>query len=100
MTKDRPKVHPKHVPSRTCVSCRKTTAKRELIRLVRLEEGSIDIDATGKKSGRGAYLCPSRDCWESALNAGRLEYALHTRLKPDDKERLVNYARGLDNNTS
>lgn len=97
MRKDKPNLHPRHIPQRTCIACRKTTAKRELVRLVYLGEGGVDVDVTGKKSGRGAYLCPNRGCWEGAIKAGRLEYALHTRLKPDDKEKLVNYARGLDN---
>jgi predicted RNA-binding protein YlxR (DUF448 family) len=100
MTKDKPCPRPKHIPQRTCIACRKTAAKRELVRLVCLDQGGVDIDTTGKKSGRGAYLCPSRTCWEGALNAGRLEYALHISLKPDNKEELVNYAKGFDNTIS
>ncbi len=47
----------KHVPLRTCISCRETKSKRELLRVVRTPDGHVLIDATGKKSGRGAYLC-------------------------------------------
>jgi len=60
-------------------------------------DSSIAIDLTGKKSGRGAYLCLAAACWESALNKGQLEHALRTSLKPEDKEKLVNFARGINN---
>jgi predicted RNA-binding protein YlxR (DUF448 family) len=50
-------LRPKHVPRRTCVACRETDAKRQLIRLVRTPEGTVEVDPTGKRNGRGAYLC-------------------------------------------
>jgi predicted RNA-binding protein YlxR (DUF448 family) len=87
----------RHIPQRTCIACRKTNRKRELVRLVCLPETGVEVDLTGKKSGRGAYLCPDRECWEIALKMGKLEYALRTRLKPDNKEKLVNYYLGFDN---
>ncbi len=90
----------KHIPQRTCIACRSTVPKRGLVRLVRLPSGEVEIDLTGKKSGRGAYLCQTRTCWESALNTGRLEHALQTNIKPEDKEKLVKYAKGIDNNNS
>ena len=90
----------KHIPQRTCIACRSTGPKRGLVRLVRLPSGEVELDLTGKKSGRGAYLCQARACWEQALNTGRLEYALHTKIKTEDKEKLVNYAKGIDNNIS
>ena len=55
------------------------------------------VDATGKKSGRGAYLCLARTCWESSLKSGRLEHALRTSIKQEEKEKLENYAKGIDN---
>ena len=48
---------PRHIPQRTCVACRQTGAKRQLVRVVRAPDGSVTIDPTGKRSGRGAYLC-------------------------------------------
>jgi predicted RNA-binding protein YlxR (DUF448 family) len=87
----------RHIPQRTCIACRRTGAKRELVRLVCLSDGRIQVDATGKKSGRGAYLCLSTSCWESALNTGRLEHAFRTGIKPEDKQQLENYARGINN---
>ena len=55
-TAQQPK-RPKHQPLRTCVACRQTKPKRELLRIVRTPDQHVLIDATGKKSGRGAYLC-------------------------------------------
>jgi predicted RNA-binding protein YlxR (DUF448 family) len=98
MTKVKPSVRPiKHIPQRTCIACRKTGPKRELVRVVCIVGSGVEIDLTGKKSGRGAYLCRVWSCWESALSTNRLEHALHTGLKPEDKEKLVNYAKGIDN---
>src|SRR5947209_1216587 len=67
---------PKHVPVRTCIACRTSDAKRGLIRLVRTPEGSVEIDETGKKAGRGAYLCRVRECWEIGLAKKALDNAL------------------------
>ncbi len=85
----------KHIPQRTCVGCRQVRAKRELIRLVRLQDGSVEVDTTGKKRGRGAYLCPNEECWQSGLSKGRLEYALKTTLSKEDKERLIAQGKEL-----
>ena len=79
----------KHIPQRTCVACRKVNAKRELIRLVRISDGSVEIDTSGKKAGRGAYLCRAQDCWEIGLKGGRLEHTLRTTLTQNNREQLV-----------
>jgi predicted RNA-binding protein YlxR (DUF448 family) len=55
----------------------------------------VQIDLTGKKPGRGAYLHPSPECWESALKKGRIEAALKTKLTPDDRLRLTEFRTGL-----
>jgi predicted RNA-binding protein YlxR (DUF448 family) len=91
----------KHIPRRTCIACRKVDCKRGLVRLVSAPEGGVEVDLTGKKSGRGAYLCPTGVCWEKAFqDIGRLEHALRTRIRPENKEALVNYAKGFDNTDS
>jgi predicted RNA-binding protein YlxR (DUF448 family) len=82
----------KHIPQRTCVSCRQVKAKRELIRLVRVADGRIEVDTSGKKAGRGAYLCPAPECWEDGLKRGRLEHALRTTLTRENREQLIKYA--------
>ena len=78
------------MPRRTCVSCGSTTAKRELVRLVRTAAG-VEPDPTGKRPGRGAYLCHNPDCWESAVRKSRLEHNLRTKLTPADREALLSY---------
>jgi hypothetical protein len=80
---------------RTCVQCRQVRAKRELVRIVRTPQGSVEIDEKGKAAGRGAYLCRNRTCWESAIAQGRLDHALKTALTAEDKDRLARYAEGL-----
>ncbi len=98
MTKVKPAVpQARHIPQRTCVACRHTGPKREMVRLVHAAGSGIEIDLTGKKSGRGAYICRTAVCWEKALANGRLEYALRTSLKPEDREKLVKFVRGIDN---
>ena len=85
----------KHIPQRTCVACRKVKDKQGLIRLVRISNGSVEIDASGKKAGRGAYLCRTQECWEVGLKGGRLEHTLRTTLTRDNREQLVRCGKGL-----
>ncbi len=89
------KSHPrvKHIPQRTCVGCRETLAKRNLIRLVRTEDGIV-IDPTGKVAGRGAYLHDARSCWTAGLK-GSLAHALKTELSAEDRIKLTEYAASL-----
>lgn len=57
--------------------------------------GSIEVDSTGKKSGRGAYLCWDRRCWETALRKKALERALKTTISPEDRASLEAYSRDI-----
>jgi len=75
------------------VACRKVKAKRELVRLVRTPEGNIEIDTTGKKAGRGAYLCRELTCWEAGLKDDRLERALRCTISPDKRKQLAQQAK-------
>jgi hypothetical protein len=77
------------------VACRKAGVKRELIRLVRVADGGVEVDVAGKKAGRGAYLCRAQDCWEAGLKGGRLEYALRTTLNESNREQLMKYCEEL-----
>jgi len=77
------------------VACRKVKAKRELIRVVRTYNGDVEVDTSGKKAGRGAYLCRAPECWEVGLKGGRLEYALRTSLTQDNREQLIRYGKDL-----
>jgi len=85
----------KHIPQRTCVACGRIRPKRELIRLVRITDGGVEVDNSGRKVGRGAYLCPAGDCWVVGLKEGRLEHALRTAITPDNRERLIRYGQEL-----
>jgi len=83
-----PVTHQKHIPQRTCVVCRETSAKRALIRLVRTGDEGIQIDPTGKRNGRGAYLCSQQSCWQRAIESDVLAKALRTELTDSDRQRL------------
>jgi uncharacterized protein len=85
----------KQSPQRTCVACRQVKNKRDLVRLVRSVQGDIEIDATGKTDGRGAYLCPTKDCLGKALLGNQLEHTLKSRLAPDNRARLIKSGQEL-----
>jgi predicted RNA-binding protein YlxR (DUF448 family) len=78
----------RRVPQRTCVACRRIKDKQDLVRLVRTVGGDIEIDRTGKKEGRGAYICPDPACWEKALKGKQLELHLQGRLTRENRDRL------------
>ena len=62
-----PPLRPRHVPQRTCVVCRRQVDKRRLTRVVRTAESGVLIDPTGKRNGRGAYLCDQPACWDKVI---------------------------------
>lgn len=70
----------KKIPNRLCVGCQQMKPKRELIRVVKNKENEISIDRTGKKPGRGAYICPDIECFKKARKAKRLEKSLGTAI--------------------
>ncbi len=85
----------KHVPMRTCVVCRQTRGKRDLVRIVRTPAGVVQVDLTGKVAGRGAYLCRMRSCWEQALTGHKLNGALKSPLSPAETAALAEFAATL-----
>jgi predicted RNA-binding protein YlxR (DUF448 family) len=85
----------RHVPQRTCVACRRIRAKRELVRLVRTAYGEVEIDTTGRKEGRGAYICPARPCWEKAVKGKQLEITLKTGISQANRDKLLKTAAEL-----
>jgi predicted RNA-binding protein YlxR (DUF448 family) len=95
MARKSSQVSRKHVPLRTCVACRQVRNSRELIRIVRLPSGEVGIDETHKKSGRGAYLCCSRACWETALGKKLLEHALKTEIANEELKDLWQHCCSL-----
>lgn len=78
----------KKFPQRMCVGCRTMKFKRELVRVVRTPSGEICLDQTGKKAGRGAYICPNKDCLEKAIKSKALERALQQQINPEIYESL------------
>ena len=79
----------KKIPQRQCVGCRTMKDKKSLLRLVKTPEGEILLDATGKKSGRGAYVCPDSECLKKARKSRALERALETAIPDAVYEALV-----------
>ena len=63
--------------------------------MVRISDGSVEVDASGKKAGRGAYLCRSEKCWGVGLKGGRLEHALRFTLTQNNQEQLIGYGKVL-----
>lgn len=78
----------KKIPMRMCVGCSEMKPKPELIRVVRSPEGEISLDSTGKKSGRGAYICCNKDCLKKAVKSKRLDRTFECVVPEDLYERL------------
>jgi len=68
------------IPIRTCIGCQCKKSKKKMIRIIRTPEGEIEIDKTGKKSGRGAYLCGNVECLENALRKNNLNKSLKQNI--------------------
>ncbi len=73
----------KRIPMRMCLGCGEMRPKRELIRVVKSKEGDISLDLTGKKSGRGAYICKSVECFEKARKARKFERSFSCMISED-----------------
>ncbi len=82
---------------RQCVGCREMKNKKEMMRLIRTPEGEICLDLTGKKNGRGAYLCRSSECMEKAFKAHSFEKSLKTSLLPEILEKLKKELESFEN---
>lgn len=83
----------KKIPQRQCVGCREMKNKKELIRVLKTDDGII-IDDTGKKNGRGAYICPNADCLKKAIDNKGLERSFKM---PVDKKVYEDLKRSLEN---
>ena len=89
-----PALKTKHVPLRSCIVCRKKTSKGELTRVVRTEL-EVQVDPSGRKAGRGAYICRDPGCWQKALLRNHLDHAFKRRLSPPEKKLLQDYAEAF-----
>ena len=83
-------VKQKKVPIRMCCGCNQNFPKRDLIRIVKSPEGDISLDKTGKKSGRGAYLCPNIECLNKAQKSRRLEKVFSCQIPSEVYEVMRN----------
>ena len=81
---------PRKIPLRKCTGCQEIKNKRELIRVVRTEAGEFSLDATGKKSGRGAYICPAQGCFDNAFKHKGLERSFKQSVPREIYEQLKN----------
>ena len=86
-----PKV--KKIPQRQCVGCREMKDKKSLLRVVRSPEGAVSLDFTGKKPGRGAYVCPDPACLKKARKSRALERAFSTAVPLEVYEQLEEQMR-------
>lgn len=76
------------IPQRMCTGCMEMKPKKELIRVVRSKEGEVSIDLTGKKPGRGAYICKSEECLAKAVKTSRLQKNLEVKISDEIYNRL------------
>jgi len=81
----------KKSPQRTCVGCMQKKDKKELIRIVKNKQNEISIDRTGKKDGRGIYICDNIECLEKAIKTKRIEKKFETKVS----EEIYNDLRGV-----
>lgn len=78
----------KKKPERTCMGCNEQKEKNTLLRIVRTTEGLIEVDLTGKKNGRGAYICKSEDCLNKVIKNKRLERIFEKEISPEIYENI------------
>lgn len=76
------------IPMRQCIGCREMKSKKEMLRVIKTPEEEVVLDATGRKNGRGAYLCFSEDCLEKAIRSRGLERSLKMKIPDDVYEQL------------
>lgn len=78
----------KKIPMRKCLGCMEQKPKKELVRVVKSADGDISFDLTGKKNGRGAYICPNVSCLEKAKKAKRIERAFECTIPAEVYEAM------------
>lgn len=84
----------KKVPQRTCMGCNAKKEKRELIRIVKNNNGEINIDFTGKMEGRGTYICKNEDCLNKAMKNKRITKVFEKEITKEIYEKIRDYING------
>ena len=87
----------KKIPQRQCMGCRERKEKRQMIRVVRTPEGSVNLDFGGKMNGRGAYICPNPECLKKALRSKALDRSLEVTIPEEVITRLEKEMEGAKN---
>ena len=87
----------KAVPVRLCLGCREPKAKNEMLRIVRTGDGNVMIDLKGKVSGRGAYICKTKSCFEKAVKSKALDRSLGVTIPSDIVDSIKQCFDGSDN---
>ena len=81
----------RRLPYRRCFLCWKRLPKADLVRIGRSPDSRVAVDLTGKRPGRGTYLCHTQRCWQQALKGNRLNSAMNIAVPPEDKQALISY---------
>lgn len=85
----------KKIPLRKCISCGENKPKKELIRIVKNNENQVMVDLTGKVNGRGAYICPNIECFETAYKGKKLARNLETEINDEVYNKLKEVIEGI-----
>ena len=85
----------RQVPERTCIGCRRVKPQNEMIRITGNENEGVAIAPSGRRQGRSAYLCRSRDCWEKGLKKDRLDLSLRMNISKEAKAELSRFGETL-----
>lgn len=88
----------KKIPMRKCVGCQEMKSKKEMIRVIRTSENEFLLDATGKKNGRGAYICANGDCLAKAVKSRGLERSFKQSIPKEVYETLEKEMKELESN--
>ena len=86
----------KKIPLRQCIGCGEMKSKKEMIRVIKTAEGEILLDATGRNNGRGAYLCPSMECFKKAVKGRGLERSFKMAIPREVYETLEKEMEEID----
>ena len=86
----------KKIPLRQCIGCGEMKSKKEMIRVIKTAEGEILLDATGRKNGRGAYLCPSMECFKKAVKGRGVERSFKMAIPREVYETLEKEMEEID----
>lgn len=86
----------KHTPIRTCVACRTAAPKQGFMRVVRTPTSTVEVDPTGKRAGRGAYVCRNVSCVQTAIKTKRLERTLKASVPAEVAQELLRLAAQSD----